>query len=242
MNSHDLDAILDSALDDFEEQALQEKLVAETKAKEDADHEHELQMAELEKLETQKKMQDLMASLQDPQYGDVLQSTLKSLSHTSEGVQNVDELFDNLATQFQTGLKPNLYPNSTQDEAGIQLGDREVAATMSMIGRAQQGMEGFEPAKLEEVGENMMEEMIQQFEALGEKEDYNEVIDGVMRQLLSKDLMYDPTKQICDKFPEWLAIHRKNLTQAEYNNYGKQYQCFQRILAVYDTEPDNFPR
>lgn len=63
-----------------------------------------------------------------------------------------------------------------------------------------------------------------------------------MRQLLSKDLMYDPTKQICEKFPEWLAIHRKNLTQAEYNNYGKQYRCFQRILAVYDTEPDNFPR
>lgn len=29
-----------------------------------------------------------------------------------------------------------------------------------------------------------------------------------MRQLLSKDLMYEPAKQICDKFPEWLAIHK----------------------------------
>jgi hypothetical protein len=29
-----------------------------------------------------------------------------------------------------------------------------------------------------------------------------------MRQLLSKDLMYEPTKQVCDKFPEWLAIHK----------------------------------
>jgi peroxin-19 len=242
MNSNDLDAILDSALDDFEEQALQEKLLAETKAHQDAESEHQLQMEELEKLEAQKQMQDLLASLQDPKYGDTLQSTLKSLSQTSQGIENVDELFDNLAHQFQTGLKPTLYPAGPNDTAGIQLGDREVAATMAMLGRAQQGMEGFEPAKLEEVGENMMEEMIQQFETLGEKEDYNEVIDGVMRQLLSKDLMYDPTKQICEKFPEWLAIHRKNLTQTEYNNYGKQYQCFQRILAVYDTEPDNFPR
>ena len=24
--------------------------------------------------------------------------------------------------------------------------------------------------------------------------------------------------------------------------YGKQYQVFQRLLSVYDTEPDNFPR
>ena len=75
-----------------------------------------------------------------------------------------------------------------------------------------------------------------QFEALGEKEDYNEVcttragitvaslpikmvmlslllsrlqvIDGVMRQLLSRDLMYDPVQQVCGKFPEWLAVHR----------------------------------
>lgn len=29
---------------------------------------------------------------------------------------------------------------------------------------------------------------------------------------------------------------------AEYDNYGKQYQTFQKIIAVYDTEPDNFPR
>ena len=54
---------------------------------------------------------------------------------------------------------------------------------------------------MEEVGEQMMEDMISQFEALGDKEDYNEVIDGVMRQLLSRDLMYEPMKNICDKFP-----------------------------------------
>lgn len=25
-------------------------------------------------------------------------------------------------------------------------------------------------------------------------------------------------------------------------NYGRMYQCFQKILAVFDIEPDNFPR
>ena len=28
----------------------------------------------------------------------------------------------------------------------------------------------------------------------------------------------------------------------KYENYGKQYQVFQKLLAVYDTEPDNFAR
>ena len=36
-------------------------------------------------------------------------------------------------------------------------------------------MEGFEAGKLEEVGESMMEDMMQQFEELGEKEEYDEV-------------------------------------------------------------------
>ena len=35
-----------------------------------------------------------------------------------------------------------------------------------------------------------------------------QVIDGVMKQLLSRDLMYEPTKQICEKFPEWLATNK----------------------------------
>ena len=62
-------------------------------------------------------------------------------------------------------------------------------------------MHGFEAGKMEEAGERMMEDMISQFEALGDKEDYNEVIDGVMRQLLSRDLMYEPMRNICEKFP-----------------------------------------
>ena len=39
-----------------------------------------------------------------------------------------------------------------------------------------------------------------------------------------------------------INTEKKNLTGAEYHNYGKQYQVFQQILAVYETEPDNFPR
>lgn len=37
-------------------------------------------------------------------------------------------------------------------------------------------------------------------------------------------------------------VYRKNMTGTEYENYGRQYQTFQKIIAVYDTEPDNFPR
>ncbi|CAN0422680.1 unnamed protein product, partial [Scytosiphon promiscuus] len=47
---------------------------------------------------------------------------------------------------------------------------------------------------------------------------------------------------ICDTYPEWLATHKEALSPSDYQRYGKQYQSFQRVLAVYETEPDNFPR
>ena len=84
--------------------------------------------------------------------------------------------------------------------------------------------------------------MMAQFEKLGEKEDFQNVIDGMMRQLMSKDVMYQPVKQICDKFPEWLADNEPKLSTDDYERYGKMYQYFQKITAVYETEPDNFPR
>lgn len=66
-------------------------------------------------------------------------------------------------------------PTNPDSAEEILHADREVAATMQMISSAQQGMEGFEAGKIEEAGENMIEEMMAQFESLGEKEDYNEV-------------------------------------------------------------------
>lgn len=51
---------------------------------------------------------------------------------------------------------------------------------------------------------------------LGEKEDYNSFIEGNLRQLLSKEIMYVPVKQICDKFPEWLAMQEDALPKDEY--------------------------
>ena len=42
------------------------------------------------------------------------------------------------------------------------------------------------------------------------------VIDGMMEQLLSKDLMYEPMKQVAEKFPGWLEDKKDSLPAAEY--------------------------
>ena len=243
----DLDAILDQALDEFE--AVENEKKAQQLMKsggniDEGDHVDAIAQKSPHKirLEQARSMEEVMKGLEDPKFGQTLHDTLKSLSTTAEGSETVNDLFHSIRTKFDSGYKPSFVPGGNDMQKGLEQSEREIVGTLSLLNQAQTGMEGFEPAKMEEVGEKMMEDMIAQFEALGDKEDYNEVIDGVMRQLLSRDLMYQPMKEICNKFPEWLALHKINLSEGEYTNYGKQYQTFQKLLAVYDTEPDNFPR
>mmetsp|Transcript_33787 Transcript_33787/g.56490 ORF Transcript_33787/g.56490 Transcript_33787/m.56490 type:complete len:136 (-) Transcript_33787:52-459(-) len=63
-------------------------------------------------------------------------------------------------------------------------------------------------------------------------------MDGMMEQLLSKDLMYEPMKQVTEKFPEWLQAQKGQLSQDEWEQRNLQYQCFQQLVKVYEEEED----
>jgi peroxin-19 len=41
------------------------------------------------------------------------------------------------------------------------------------------------------------------------------IVDGMMQQLLSKDLMYEPMKHVADQFPAWLEEKENSLSVAE---------------------------
>ena len=101
-------------------------------------------------------------------------------------------------------------------EGGASEVDRSVAQTLEMLATNAKDMEGLNSAQVEGYGEEMMTNMIAEFEKLGEKEDFSQVVDGMMRQLLSKELMYEPMKQVCEKYPEWLAVQAEALTKEDY--------------------------
>ena len=99
-----------------------------------------------------------------------------------------------------------------------------------------------DPSQFEKFGEEMMSSIMKDFDKFGGMKDSDDAIDGVMKQLLSKDLMYEPMKEVSARFPKWLAENKEDLSEEDYQKYGTQYQYFQRIVHVYETEPDNFPR
>lgn len=104
------------------------------------------------------------------------------------------------------------------------------------------GMAGIDPSQIEQFSNNIMSSIMSEFDKMGTKKDTDTVIDSVMKQLLNKELMYEPMKEVCNRFPTYLATNKDVLSIEEYQRYGNQYQYFQKICHIYETEPDNFVR
>jgi len=88
----------------------------------------------------------------------------------------------------------------------------------------------------EEQISKMMEDLEKDFK---EKPEMADMMEKIMGTFMSKDVMYDPMKEMKEKYPDWLEKHKVQLSGDEYRNYERQYQCIKAICQVYETEPDN---
>lgn len=108
---------------------------------------------------------------------------------------------------------------------------RNDGTTQHIPGEASQQ---YKPQSVEEALGSLLEEMNRtNFDDLGQEDDFlremlglsdggtenfdaDLVIDGMMEQLLSKELMYEPLKQVMDKFPNYLDQNKPILSAEEY--------------------------
>lgn len=171
-----------------------------------------------------KEMEDAMKSLFNNMGGDVTSSSSNSNAASADLQESISKILSGMQSMPSGEADNNDYDDNIPD---------------------------MDDAQTPQMGEDIMEQMMHEFAKMGgadggmnNNNNFNSIVDGMMKQLLAKDLMYEPMKSVCDKFPEWLAEakEKKLLSEEDYNRYGHQYQYFQRIVAVYETDPNNFPR
>jgi len=195
----------------------------------------------------------MMQDMHDPEFQNALEATIREMgtgagSNTPGGVNN-----SRFQDASEDGMASEIF-RSLAVESGAQ-GAEGIAKTLEILQKLSteadnMGQGGIPGANIssdsanatENLSDEVIKRMMAEFEAMGQKEDFSSVVDNMMRQLLSKDIMYVPMKSICERFPNWLAEHASQQTKEEYENYGRMYQAFQKLVMVYETEPDNFPR
>ncbi|KAG8172706.1 hypothetical protein JTE90_029590, partial [Oedothorax gibbosus] len=62
------------------------------------------------------------------------------------------------------------------------------------------------------------------------------LMQEAMQKLMSKELLYPSLKEICDKYPAWLAENKESLKAKEYENYEKQFSLMKDICAEFEKD------
>ncbi|PSS01088.1 Peroxisome biogenesis protein like [Actinidia chinensis var. chinensis] len=66
------------------------------------------------------------------------------------------------------------------------------------------------------------------------------IVETMMQQLLSKEILHEPMKEIGERYPKWLEEHKSKLSKDDYERYSHQYNLIKDLIEVYETEPGNF--
>ncbi|NWX94540.1 PEX19 factor, partial [Nothoprocta pentlandii] len=89
--------------------------------------------------------------------------------------------------------------------------------------------------------DELQEELAKAIEGLGLEEGDGEgsivpLMQNIMQNLLSKEVLYPSLKEITEKYPEWLRLHRGRLSPEQYDKYREQHSVMGKICEQFEAE------
>ncbi len=68
----------------------------------------------------------------------------------------------------------------------------------------------------------------------GGEEEFSKMLMGMMEQLTNKEILYEPMKELHDKFPAWLAANGEKTGAEELKRYEDQHALVNEIVARFE--------
>lgn len=68
----------------------------------------------------------------------------------------------------------------------------------------------------------------------GGDEDFSKILMGMMEQLTNKDILYEPMKELDDKFPKWMEENREKVAKDDFKRYLEQQTLVGEIVSRFE--------
>lgn len=87
--------------------------------------------------------------------------------------------------------------------------------------------------------DDFMSEMLKQlssgdFNAEGSEEEFSKMLMGMMEQLTNKEILYEPMKELNDKFPDWLEKNKATTPAEDLKRYEEQRTLVAEIVTKFE--------
>lgn len=70
----------------------------------------------------------------------------------------------------------------------------------------------------------------------GGEEDFSKMLLGMMEQLTNKEILYEPMKELDDKFPEWMEKNGAKQTEEDLKRYKEQQIYVREIVGRFEAK------
>ncbi|WYZ41442.1 hypothetical protein EsH8_V_000337 [Colletotrichum jinshuiense] len=198
-----------------------------------------------------KTLEDMLSS---DDFAKQLQAGMADLIGEFEKNPEMQAQFDNVFKQIsaaaeadtspqgaaQTKASPQPAPSSSKAPASDPIADGSFQETIrKTMERMQASGEQATAAAAESSTEDFLAEMMKQLgegnlEGGGNEEEFSKMLMGMMDQLTNKEILFEPMKELNDKFPEWLEKNRDKTPAEDLKRYEEQQALVKEIVAKFE--------
>ncbi|KAF9366139.1 Peroxisome chaperone and import receptor [Mortierella sp. NVP85] len=166
-----------------------------------------------------------------------MEELMKEMNNNPELQKSFEEMFKGLDVNSRAPATESATPSSGASGAkagGAGSFQDRIAQTMDKL---KDSSEQVEAQVAEESEDALMAEMMRQMESMADGGDFQNVLEGMMEQLMSKDILYEPMLDLKKKYPQWLKDNKDKIPAEEYARYEKQYEYVRQIVEFFE-RPD----
>ncbi|EDR06300.1 uncharacterized protein LACBIDRAFT_300395 [Laccaria bicolor S238N-H82] len=146
---------------------------------------------------------------------------------------------DELAELLAGGEKPGVKVGKSTTAEGAGGFQEKIKQAMDKLKESESNLQG-DSSTADASSPESLEALLKSLGGVGgldEGGDENELagfLETMMGQLMSKDVLYEPLKELAEGFPPYLTNPPAQLSLEDRSRYEKQEECVKRILAVFD--------
>eukprot|EP00250_Pteridium_aquilinum_P015811 c22776_g1_i1 orf=3-665(-) len=134
-----------------------------------------------------------------------------------------------------------VFPSSNDDKSpanGVHLAD----TLEKLAQQTRQTLEDMVANDQKDMADKLVESIVMQVKELGGSQDVVSIMEAMMQQVLSKEVLHEPMKELCEKYPTWLEANKSSVSGDDFCRYSRQYECIKELCGVYESTPDDFHR
>lgn len=65
------------------------------------------------------------------------------------------------------------------------------------------------------------------------------IMEDMMKMMLSKDMLYPPMKEMIKNYPPWMEKNKEKTSKTDMLNYEKQLDCMKKVCNEFESEKDS---